>query len=107
MQPLANVNGAMMPLEEAQVPALYRGFLLGDAIYEVLRSYRGRPWLPEEHFHRLKHSLEAIRIRGVDLGRLRDRLDATIAAGKFLEAIAYIQITRGSAPRKHAFPPQA
>ena len=47
-----------MPLSEAKVPALDRGFLFGDAIYEVLRVYGGRPWLEDEHFARLARSLE-------------------------------------------------
>jgi len=70
----------------------------------VLRVYAGRAWLADEHFERLARSLEAIRISGIDLGRLRDRMRETIAAGEFAEAIVYIQITRGAAPRKHAFP---
>jgi D-alanine transaminase len=49
--------------------------------------------------------LGAIRIAGVDLARLRGRMRETIAAGAFREATAYIQVTRGAAPRTHAFPP--
>jgi D-alanine transaminase len=101
---LANLGGMILPLDEAKVPALDRGFLFGDAVYEVLRVYDGRPWLADEHFARLGRSLGAVRIAGVDLGRLRQRMDATIAAGPFGEAIVYIQVTRGCAPRSHAFP---
>jgi D-alanine transaminase len=61
----------------------------------------------EEHFGRLERSLDAVRIRGVDLTRLRQRMDQTIAAGTFLEAFAYIQITRGAARRTHRFPVDA
>jgi D-alanine transaminase len=104
MEPIANLNGKQMPLAEATVPALDRGFLFGDAVYEVLRVYRGRPWLMEEHFQRLTRSLDAIRIRGVDLERLRQRMMDTIATGPFVEATVYIQITRGVAPRTHVFP---
>jgi D-alanine transaminase len=104
---LANLNGEQMPLDEVRIPALDRGFLLGDAVYEVIRVYQGRLWLADEHLARLAGSLEAIRIRGVDLGRLRRRVQQTIAAGPFREATAYIQITRGVAPRGHAFPAQA
>jgi D-alanine transaminase len=105
---LANLNGEMLPLADAKVPVLDRGFLFGDAVYEVLRVYGGRPWLEDEHFRRLLHSLEAIRIEGVDLDRLRRRMHETIAAGPFVEALVYIQITRGAAPRRtHAFPPEA
>jgi D-alanine transaminase len=107
MEALANLNGDIVPLAEARVPALDRGFLLGDAIYEVLRIYRGRPWLEAEHFDRLGRSLDAIRIGGIDLHRLRRRMYQTIAAGPFQEAIAYLQITRGAAPRTHAFPAKA
>ncbi len=104
MEALANIHGEIAPLAQARVSVLDRGFLFGDAVYEVLRIYQGQPWLLEEHFARLAHSLEAIRIGGVDLERLRQRLLATIAAGPFAEATAYIQITRGAAPRQHAFP---
>jgi D-alanine transaminase len=104
MEPIANLNGKQMPLAEAKIPALDRGFLFGDAVYEVLRIYQGRPWLLEEHWKRLAHSLDAIRISGVDLDRLRKRMLDTIAAGPFVEAIVYIQVTRGVAPRTHVFP---
>ena len=118
MDPIANLNGKQMPLAEVMIPALDRGFLFGDAVYEVLRVYRGRPWLVEEHFERLARSLGAIRIpvtppapagreggvKGVDLNRLRQRMLHTIAAGPFAEATVYIQITRGVAPRTHVFP---
>ncbi len=107
MEPLANLNGAQMPLSEVKVSALDRGFLFGDAVYEVLRVYQGKPWLEEEHFARLARSLEAIRIRGVEPDRLRRRLHETIAAGPFREATVYLQVTRGAAPRAHPFPANA
>jgi D-alanine transaminase len=107
MDPIANLNGETMPLAQAKVPALDRGFLLGDAVYEVLRVYRGRPWMLREHMSRLARSLQAIRIAGIDMVRLEKRLLENIAAGPFLEATAYIQVTRGVAPRSHAFPAQA
>jgi D-alanine transaminase len=104
MEPLANVNGLRMPLSEVRISALDRGFLFGDAIYEVLRVYNGQPWLADEHFARLARSLDAIRIAGIDLARLRQRMMESIAAGPFREAIVYIQITRGAAARAHPFP---
>ena len=104
MEPLANLNGELVPLTEARIPALDRGFLFGDAVYEVLRVYHGRPWMVDDHFARLRRSLEAIRVHGVDLVRLRQRVLDTIAAGPFGEALVYIQITRGGAPRSHGFP---
>ena len=107
MQALANLNGQQMPLAEVKIPALDRGFLFGDAVYEVLRVYQGRPWLADEHFERLARSLQAIRIQGVDVVRLRRRMLETITAGRFQEATVYIQITRGAAARSHPFPEQA
>jgi D-alanine transaminase len=104
MEALANLNGVQMPLAEARVPALDRGFLFGDAVYEVLRVYQGNPWLADEHFRRLGRSLEAIRLQGVDLERLRRRMLDAIAAGPFREALVYLQVTRGTAPRAHTFP---
>src|SRR2546422_7023281 len=104
MEALANLNGEILPLAEAKIPVLDRGFLFGDAVYEVLRVYAGKPWLQAEHFARLAQSLEAIRIGGIDLERLQTRMLDTIAAGPFKEATVYIQITRGVAPRRHPFP---
>src|SRR5437660_4075331 len=104
---LANLNGETMPLEDVKIPGLDRGFLFGDAVYEVLRIYGGKPWLLAEHWQRFGASLEAVRIGGVDLRRLQQRMLDTIRAGSFEEAIAYLQVTRGVAPRKHPFPADA
>ncbi len=101
---LANINGEITPLSEAKIPALDRGFLFGDAVYEVIWLNQGKMWLEEEHFIRLERSLNLIRIKGVDLVSLAARVYETITAGKFKNAIVYIQITRGAAPRSHAFP---
>jgi D-alanine transaminase len=104
MEPLANINGEQVPLAEAKVPALDRGFLFGDAVYEVLRVYGGKPWLEDDHFRRFERSLTSVRINGVDVPRLRRRMYETIRAGGFREAIVYLQVTRGVAPRAHPFP---
>ncbi len=106
-QAIANVNGQIMPLSEAKVSVLDRGFLFGDAIYEVFRVYQGKIWLLEEHFARMEYSLQEIRIEGVDLKRLRERILTTTKDSGFQEAIVYVQITRGAAPRKHPFPAEA
>jgi len=83
MNPLANLHGKIMPLEEVTISPLDRGFLFGDAVYEVLRVYQGKPWLEDEHFGRFARSLEEIRIRGVDMARMRRRMHETIKAGGF------------------------
>jgi D-alanine transaminase len=104
MQILANLHGQIMPLEDVRISPLDRGFLFGDAVYEVLRVYQGKPWLEQEHFDRFERSLGEIRIQGVDMPRLRQRMHETIRAGGYGEATVYLHITRGAAPRKHAFP---
>ncbi len=104
MSSLACLNGAILPPEEARVPIDDRGFLFGDAIYEVCRIYQGRCWLEDEHMARLRRSLSEMRIGPVDLDRLYKRMHETISRSGIEEGTVYIQITRGVAPRKHAFP---
>ena len=57
MESLACFDGVLMPVEQARVPVWDRGFLFGDAVYEVLRLYRGRCWLEAEHMARLRRSV--------------------------------------------------
>ena len=104
IEPLACLNGRMMPASEAMVPIWDRGFLFGDGVYEVLRLYDGRMWLEAEHLARLRRSLDEIRIVGVDLDALNGRIAETIAASGIGEGLVYIQITRGVAARRHRFP---
>jgi D-alanine transaminase len=104
LESLACLNGDIMPADRARVPINDRGFLLGDAIYEVFRAYRGRCWLEADHMARLRRSLQEMMIGGVDLDRLRERIHRTLAASGISEGTVYIQITRGVAPRRHAFP---
>lgn len=104
MRPLACLNGEFLPPDEAKVSIWDRGFLFGDAVYEVFRLYQGRPWLEKEHTDRLGRSLDAIRISGVDLAAVMGRVRETIARSEIREGTVYVQITRGVAPRKHSFP---
>jgi D-alanine transaminase len=108
MEALANLNGKIMPLREVMVPALDRGFLFGDAVYEGMHLTSGKVRFLARHMQRLERSLGELRIQGVDLARLQERLLATVAAGKFTEAFIYVQISRGAGPtRTHYFPAQA
>src|SRR2546423_15713511 len=102
MDPLANLNGTILPLAETRIPVLDRGFLFGDAVYEVLRVYQGKPWRMAEHFARLGRSLEAIRIQGVDLERLKARMFETIAAGAVAGGGGFAPDTAGGGPRPQA-----
>jgi len=103
-EPLACLNGEILPASEAKVSIWDRGFVFGDAIYEVMRIYSGRMWHPDLHYARLDRSLREMRFPIVDLDRLRARVDRLIDESGEREATVYIQITRGVAPRLHAFP---
>lgn len=104
MPALACLNGVYSTPEEARVPIWDRGFLFGDAVYEVCRLYRGRAWLEAEHRARLERSLAAIRIHGVDLDALTRRMHEAIRRSGIDEGMVYVHITRGVSPRKHTFP---
>lgn len=60
---MANVDGEITPLEEAKIPILDRGFLYGDSVYEVFRTYSGVPLFCHEHFDRLEHSAKLINMQ--------------------------------------------
>lgn len=106
MSGIVYMNGVYLPKEEARLSPDDRGFLFADGIYEVVRSYRGRLYALEPHLARLARGLKAIRIQGVvatDVGIIcQELLERNDLAGK--DAIVYVQITRGAAPRTHWFP---
>jgi D-alanine transaminase len=104
MEVLACLNGETMPVEQARVSVWDRGFLFGDSVYEVFRMYQGRCWLEGEHFARLRRSLKELDFPPYDLDALAARIYRTIAASRIQEGTVYVQITRGVAPRSHAFP---
>ena len=104
MESLACLDGELMPADQARVPIWDRGFLFGDAVYEVFRLYGGRCWLEAEHMARLERSLAEMEFPEVDLPALAERIGRTIRASEVEEGTAYIHITRGVAPRAHAFP---
>ncbi len=104
MECLACLNGELMPVNEARVPVWDRGFLFGDAVYELLRIYQGCCWLEDEHFARLRRSLASLDFPPIDLDGLTARLHRTISASGIVEGTAYLHLTRGVAPRSHVFP---
>jgi D-alanine transaminase len=104
MESLACLNGELMPVDQARIPVWDRGFLFGDAVYEVCRLYQGCCWLEDEHMARLRRSLAAIELTNVDLEGLTARLHRTISGSGIQEGTAYIHLTRGVTARVHAFP---
>ena len=99
------LNGRFVPEAEAALSPLDRGFLFGDAIYEVVRFDRGRPYRLAEHLGRMKEGLDAIRLRATPdfFAAAADRLLSENGLRE-KDAFVYAQVSRGAAPRYHAFP---
>ena len=99
------LNGEWMPIEEARIPVLDRGFIFGDGIYEYIPVYGRKPFRAAGHFARLRRSLDAIGIPNPFGDAEWDALlGAIIAKQAFADQGVYFQVTRGVAPRDHAFP---
>ncbi len=108
MADVAYVNGWVGPLAAAQVAVLDRGFLLGDGVYEVMRTYGGRIFEFDAHLDRLHQSLRSLRIRPpVARPALRDIVQRLHERTGCRDVRIYIQITRGVAPRQPGFPRRA
>jgi D-alanine transaminase len=99
------LNGEFMPIEQARVPVLDRGFIFGDGVYEVIPVYSRHPFRLAEHLRRLQASLDGIRLSNphddAEWTRLVRRL---IALNKPEDQSLYLHVTRGVAKRDHAFP---
>lgn len=108
MPNVAFINGAFMPLAEAKVSIEDRGFQFGDGVYEVIRTYKGCPFSIEAHLARLDRSAAAL-----DLTQPYSRAEWTchilegVKRAAYPEAKIYLQITRGVAPRDHAYSDEA
>jgi D-alanine transaminase len=100
----AFINGRFLPLAQASVSVEDRGFQFGDGVYEVIRTYRGCPFKWEAHITRLNRSAEAIGLRQpYSLDRWLGCITEGLKLAAFSEAKIYVQITRGAAPRDHAY----
>ena len=103
------INGEFVAKDRAQISVDDRGFLFGDGIYEGVRAIGGRLFQWEAHAARMVNGLAGLRIdfsaaRVAELQGVCTRLlsDNGLASG---EAFVYLAVTRGAAPRTHAFPP--
>jgi D-alanine transaminase len=99
------LNGRFMPIEEARVPVLDRGFIFGDGVYEVIPVYSKHPFRLAEHLRRLQHSLDGVRIANPHgeqewTALIRQLVEKNEPQDQSL----YLHITRGVAKRDHAFP---
>ena len=99
------LNGEFLPVDEAKVPVLDRGFIFGDGVYEVVPVYSRVPFRLDEHLARLERSLGETRIRNpYSRNQWREVIFKLVDAQPFEDQAVYFQVTRGVAKRDHAFP---
>jgi len=104
--PICYLNDRFVPLEEARISPLDRGFLFADGVYEVLPVYGNRPFRFREHFDRLDRSLAAIGIASPhSQPEWLELLEGLIGRNGGGDLYVYVQVTRGDEKgRNHAFP---
>ena len=102
----AYLNGEFLPLSEARISPLDRGFLFGDGAYEVIPVYSRRPFRIDEHLRRMQASLDGIRLANpYSPEAWRAIILRLIAEADFADQTVYIQITRGAdTKRDQPFP---
>ncbi len=100
------LNGELMPIENAKVSVLDRGFLFGDGVYEVIPVYGGHLLRLSEHMRRLQNSLDAIGLQNpLSPEQWRDILSELLDKNPAQDQSVYLHISRGVAPqRDHSFP---
>ncbi|HEC28357.1 MAG TPA: D-amino acid aminotransferase [Gammaproteobacteria bacterium] len=100
------LNGKTLPIEEACVSVLDRGFLLGDGVYEVIPAYAGKLFRLDQHLERLNNSLGAIGIINPHThGEWKTILQKLVTEHGTDDYSVYLQVTRGvAAKRDHVFP---
>jgi len=98
----AYVNGHFMPMEAATVHIEDRGFQFADGIYEVVACFGGNFLDLDAHLQRLKRSCDGVRIPlPCSLEKMSELIQETYERNPFSDAMVYIQVTRGAAPRSH------
>src|SRR5580658_4016162 len=123
MSELIWINGEVMPLADARISVEDRGFQFADGVYEVIRLYNGKPFTLHEHLQRLARSAVGIQLTppislqqlAAEITKFAARATASSPSpgiqgegrGEGLglrDAMIYLQMTRGTSPRNHAFP---
>lgn len=103
---LVYLNGEFVDHASARVSVDDRGFLFADGVYEVARVYDGRIFQMHPHLERLQHGLGELRIHA-QVDAIPDIAERLLDENELRngDATVYVQVTRGAAPRAHAFPP--
>ena len=103
MPELAYLNGKILPINEALVPIEDRGYQFGDAVYEFIASYNGKMFCLEAHLDRLQRSMAALSFPVVEKADIQKAVFELFEKADIARAGLYIQISRGVAPRDHAW----
>jgi len=105
MPDIAFINGRFVPWQDATISIDDRGFQFGDAVYEVIRTYRGTPFQLGAHLARLERSANELFIPPPYSRTQWTRwIQHGLSLAGYQEAKIYIQLSRGVAPREHSFP---
>ena len=109
--PTVYLNGSYLPMEEACVSVMDRGFLFGNSVYEVIPAYDGKLFRLSHHLHRLQNSLDGIRLSNpLSIGAWQKILNEVLEHNREQTGVSndqsvYLQVTRGSAAKRdHSFP---
>lgn len=99
------LNGEFLPLSEARISVLDRGFIFGDGVYEVIPVYGGHLFRLQEHLQRLENSLKGIKLPNpFTFPQWLNILETIVVRNNGGDQSIYLQVTRGSAKRDHNFP---
>ena len=100
------LNGQFLPIEEAKISVLDRGFLFGDGVYEVIPAYGGHLFRLQEHLQRLQNSLDGIHLKNpLSQQQWIDALKEIIHKNQGDDQSIYLHVSRGvAAKRDHVFP---
>ncbi|HXL82784.1 MAG TPA: D-amino acid aminotransferase [Casimicrobiaceae bacterium] len=100
-----HLNGRFLPLEDAKISVLDRGFIYGDGVYELIPVYHRQPYRLRQHLARLQRSLDGIRMVNPHTDtEWESIIRELVARTPFDDQGLYLQVTRGVAKRDHSFP---
>lgn len=99
------LNGEYLPLSQAKISVLDRGFIFGDGVYEVVPAYHRKLFRLAEHTERLMRSLDKVHIHtGKDATFWEELIREVSRRSEWDDNYVYLHVTRGVAKRDHAFP---
>lgn len=102
---IAYLNGDFQSIEECKISALDRGFIFGDAIYELIPVYNSKPFYLDAHLKRLFRSMDQINIQNPHGEQQWQQIIQQLIDQSGMQQLSvYLQVTRGVAPRDHAYP---